>query len=121
VLDFLGSGEQLCHINIKSNNKDGTFSSFRLYTTILEFEDIIQFKSNSKIYTANLIGLGILADFACPSAHPQIAAIEDFLSEEWEIVSQLEKVLNQQFVRGSYALTDFGKLFVQCCTKNDEL
>jgi len=121
ILNFMSKGECLCHINIKTNNINGSFSSFGLYTTILEFEDILQFKTNSKIYLSNLIGLGIISDFASPKNHPQISKIEEFLSPEWKRLSELSTIKNQKFIRGSYALTDFGELFVKCCTKNDEL
>lgn len=121
ILKYIQVNRPLCHVNIRSNNKDGTFSSFCLGTTVLEIDSIIDFKSNSTIYISNLLGLGLLGDFACPSGNAQVQKIKTFLNDELQKIQSLEKVDTTQFQFGSYDLTKYGELFLDCCSKKDEL
>jgi len=116
LLKFLQENQILCHGNVRSNNKDTSFSDFKVQTTILEFEDVIQFTSNSRIYISNLIGLGIISEFAAPKENEQFGKIEEYLRNEFERVSKLDKVLGVHFRKGCFGLTEFGELFMRCCT-----
>ncbi len=119
ILNYIKIHQNLCHLNIRSDNHDGTFSSYRLGTTILEFEGIITFQENSTIYISNLIGLGLVKEYACPSGNPQVNRLKSFLEEEWGKIKKMEKVKSQHFEKGSYGLTKFGELFLACCTKEN--
>lgn len=116
LLEYISNNGSLCFASIRSSNKDGSYSDYMLGTTILEFEEIIQFKQNSKIYISNLIGLGIIKEFALPNSNPQTPKLHSFLAEEMENVSKLDKVKSQFFNGGCYNLTEFGKLFMSCCS-----
>ncbi len=117
ILNHLKINGPLCYVSINSNNKDNTFSSYRIGTTILEFENIIEFKTNASIYISNLIGQGVIRDFASPANNPQIEKIQNFLASEIDEIKKMEKVLSLHLRNGSFGLTKFGELFLECCTR----
>jgi len=110
----------ICTKTIRLRYNDGTYSDHQHDTTIFEIEDVIKFKSNMKVYLANLSSLGLIKAYGIPVGLPHFQEIQDFLEPTKEaLLQEKQNIRSSEFTQKFYDTTEFGKLFLKCCVPKE--